>query len=239
VTPDGKRVLVCIRSVPGGLDIIDTTSLERVKTIPTKSGMHDMVVTDDGKYAIAGSPEGKFATFFDLKTEQIAWEIQYEKGAQPIAIENGPGGSAHRVFIQLNDPHGLISVVDFAKRQEVDRIKLPDEPSGFKGNSHGLGIAPDGKTLWVNAGEANAVFAYSLPDLKLLGHVPLPELKLPGKPPVGARPAWITFTPDSKTVYVSNIALKSVSAIDAKTMKVITNIPTGEVPNRISTLVVP
>jgi YVTN family beta-propeller protein len=38
VTKDGKRIIVCISENPphAGLDIVDTTSLERVKTIPTK-----------------------------------------------------------------------------------------------------------------------------------------------------------------------------------------------------------
>ena len=133
-------------------------------------------------------------------------------------------------------------VVDFAKRAEVARIKLPDEPSGYSYGgsiSHGIGIAPDGKTLWVNSGVANSVFVYSLPDLKLLGHVPMPELRVPGKAPRGAWPAWIGFAPDGKTVYVSIRALKSLAAIDVKTMKMVARIPVGEGPDRISPLLLP
>src|SRR3977135_301480 len=87
--------------------------------------------------------------------------------------------------------------------------------------SHGLGVAPDNKTLWVTSVFANAVFVYSLPELKLLGHVALPELKLTGRAASGARP---------------NSAIRSVSAIDTKAMKVVANIPVGEVPKRINTL---
>jgi len=50
-------------------------------------------------------------------------------------------------------------------------------------------------------------------------------------------PEWITFTPDSKVVYVSNSGAGSVSAIDTNTMKEIAVIPVGEVPKRINTLV--
>jgi YVTN family beta-propeller protein len=50
---------------------------------------------------------------------------------------------------------------------------------------------------------------------------------------------WVTFTPDSKTVYVSNAGLRSVSAIDAQSMKLIAVVPVGEVPKRINTLVIP
>jgi YVTN family beta-propeller protein len=80
------------------------------------------------------------------------------------------------------------------------------------------------------------VFIYSLPDLKLMGHVSLPETVVPGKPNRGGGPAWITFTPDSKTVYVSTCGTKSITAIDVETMKQVAEIPVHEMPDRISTL---
>lgn len=239
VTPDGKRVLICIAEIPGALDIIDTTSLEKVKTIPMKSRLHDIVVTADGKYAVAGSPQGQFAAFFDLRTEQLAGQMDFDQGVMPLAIENAPDGSGRRLFLQLNQTNGF-AVVDFAKRQEVTRIKLPEEPKGFSTGgtpSHGMEVAPDGKTLWVTSRVANAVFVYSLPDLKLLGGVPLPVLNLPGKPPIGAGPNWVTFNHDSSRVYIANRWIRSVTAIDVKTMKVVAVIPVGENPDRISTLV--
>jgi DNA-binding beta-propeller fold protein YncE len=156
-----------------------------------------------------------------------------------LIIESNPDGSGHRIFANLNRTNGF-SVVDFATHKEVARIKNPDEPSGFppgcEGISHGIGIAPDNKTLWTNSRPANAVFVYSLPDLKLMGHVSLPETEVPGKAPRGGGPAWITFTPDSKTVYVSTCGTKSITAIDVNAIKEVTRIPVDEMPDRISTL---
>jgi YVTN family beta-propeller protein len=65
----------------------------------------------------------------------------------------------------------------------------------------------------------------------------LPKLSLPGRAPIGAVPNWITFTPDSRTLYVSNSTLNSVSAIDVAGMKIVANIPVGQVPKRNGTLV--
>jgi YVTN family beta-propeller protein len=241
VTRDGKYVLICIAETPGALDIIDTTSLEKVKSIPTKNRLHDIVLTPDGKYAIATSPQGKFAIVFDLRSQETAWEIQFDQGVLVPAIESGPDGSARRLFVQLTGLWGF-AVVDFEKRQEVARIKFPaDEPtvppSGTP--SHGIGIAPDGKTLWVVSRIYDSVFVYSLPELQFLGRVHLPQLMPPGHNPMGGSPNWLTFTPDNKTVYVANGADRSVSAIDMKTMKAIARIPTGEEPGRMSTLVLP
>jgi YVTN family beta-propeller protein len=248
VTPDGKLIVICIFNTTtgpdpiGALDIIDTKSLEKIKTIPTKGGLHDIAVTGDGKFAAAGSPVGRSLTVFDLQKMEIAWEVQYDQGVVPLTIESGPDGAGRRIFAQLSKTNGF-SVVDFATHKEVDRIIYPIDPKGYgnscEGMSHGIGIAPDGKTLWANSRTVNSVFAYSLPDLKVLGRVPLPEVKVLGKEPRSGGPAWITFTPDSKTVYVSTCGARTVTAIDVNAMKEVARIPVGEVADRISTLVVP
>src|SRR6202007_1162698 len=171
------------------------------------------------------------------------WEVKFDLPVRPMAFEASADGSTRRIFVQLSRFHGF-AVVDFAKRVEVARIKLPDQPSGFgiaEGRlgtpSHGIGVAPDGKSLWVNSILANAVFEYSLPDLNLIGYSALPLVYLLGYSPTGAVPEWIAFTPDGKTVYVSNSAARSVSAIDTKTLKSIAVIPAGEVPKSINTLI--
>jgi len=243
VTKDGGRVLVGIRTDPGVIDVIDTTSLKRVKSITVDGSVHNVFVTPDGKYAVSGSIENKAATVIDLHTEQAVWEAKFDRSVRPMAFETNSDGSTSRIFVQLSGFNGF-AVVDFAKRAEVARIKLPDHPAGFgiaEGRngtpSHGIGVAPDGKSLWVNSTVANAVFKYSLPDLKLIGHAPLPEIHPLGGAPTGSVPEWITFTPDGKTVYVSNSGAGSVSAIDTTTLKVVALIPVGEVPKRINTLV--
>jgi YVTN family beta-propeller protein len=207
--------------------------------------MHNTYVTPDGKYAVSGSVRHKFLNVVDLATEQTAWEIKFEGGVRPMTFDVNPDGSTNRIFVQLSGLDGF-AVVDFAQRKEIAQIKFPDEPKGYgvaEGRigagvpSHGIGVAPDGKTLWVNSHRANAVFAYSLPKIELLGHAVLPDLRLPGRDPIGAIPDWLTFTPDSKTVYVGNSTFNSVVAIDIQTRKVMATIPVGQVPKRMNTLV--
>jgi len=241
-TKDGGRVVVCIRDDPGALDVIDTISLSRVKSIPVKGGLHNVYVTPDGKYAVAGSIRGKILTVIDLSTDQIAWEHKFDRGVRPMTMEAAPDGATRRIFVQLSEWNGF-AVVDFATHEETQRVELPNEPTGFgvveartAAPSHGIGVAPNGKALWVTSLTANAVFAYSLPDLRLLGHVVLPELQVKGYPALGALPNWVTFTPDSKLLYVSNSGARSVSVIDTQTMKVVATVPVGEVPKRINTL---
>jgi YVTN family beta-propeller protein len=243
IAKDGSHVLVGIRTQPGVLDVIDTTSLQKVKSIPVDGPVHNVYVTPDGKYAVSGSIENKAATVIDLQSQQMAWGVKFDRAVRPMAFETNPDGSTSRIFIQLSGFNGF-AVVDFAKRAEVARIKLPDQPGGFgiaegRGGvpSHGIGVTPDGKSLWVNSTLANAVFKYSLPDLKLIGHAELPVVHPLGHAPTGAVPEWIAFTPDSKLVYVSDSAARLVSVIDTQTLKEVARIPVGEVPKRMNVLV--
>src|SRR5215469_13706208 len=194
ISKDGQRLFVAIAVAPGAVDVIDTASLKNIKSIPVKGAVHNTYVTPDGKYALAGSVAGKMLTVIDEQTLQIAWELPFDLGVRPIAFEKNPDGSTKRLFIQLSGYNGF-AVVDFKTHEEVQRIKLPSEPSGGHAEggapSHGIGVTPDGQTLWVNSSPANAVFIYSLPDLKVQGYVK-----------TGDVPDWITFTPDSKMVYI-------------------------------------
>lgn len=232
VSKDGGKIYVGIVAPEGALDIVDTTSLERVKSIPMrKGGLHDVYVTPDGKYVVSGG-YSPYITVVDVQTEKIAWDLKMDGKINPLAFETNPDGSTRRIFAQFSGFYGF-AVIDFATHKEVTRIKLPDKPDGGIDptaiwDDHGIGVSPDNKTLWVNSSRADSVFAYSLPDLKLLGYVRIGEV-----------PEWITFTPDSKQVYVSNSGGNSVSAIDVKTLKEVARIPVGEQPRRIATLFVP
>jgi len=240
-TKDGGRVVVGIAEDPGALDVIDTTELSVAKTIAVNGRLHNVYVTPDNKYVITGSIRTKVLTVIDLASEKIAWELKLDEGVRPMAMEKASDGSVRRIFAQLSDLNGF-AVVDFAARKEVDRIKLPDNGFGAQERrldspSHGIGVAPDNKTLWVTSIAANAVYAYALPELKLLGHAALPEIKVDGRKPISSVPNWVTFTPDGKLLYISNAAARSVSVIDTAAIKLVATVPVGEVPKRINTLV--
>src|ERR1700759_1501968 len=244
VARDG-RIVVGIARDPGALDIIDPATLTLTKSVPVNGRLHNVYVTPDSKYVVTGSIRTGIVTVIDLEAEQVAWEVQFDKGIRPMTIEAGPDGATKRIFVQLSDLNGF-AVIDFAARKEVARILLPATKAEFETDgdratapSHGIGVAPDGKTLWVTSIPNKAVYVYSLADLALIGDVALPSLKLPGHESISAVANWVTFTPDSKTVYISNAGLRSVSAIDTTSMKLIAVVPVREVPKRINTPTIP
>jgi YVTN family beta-propeller protein len=248
VSKTGDRILVGIARGPGAVDVIDAATLTRTKSILVNGRLHNVYVTPDGKHLITGSIPGKLLTVIDLEREVPIWELPFDRGVRPMTMEAGSDGATKRIFVQLSDTNGF-AVVDFAARKEIARITLPATKTEFETDagratspSHGIGVAPDNKTLWVTSIPNNAVFVYSLQgaalnDIKLIGEVALPSPKLPGHGPISSVPNWVTFTPDSKTIYISNAGIRSVTAIDTESMKVKAVIPVGEVPKRINSLV--
>jgi YVTN family beta-propeller protein len=234
ISPDGAKVYVGIVSAPGAVDVIDTKSMERVKSIPTKGGIHNVYVTPDGRHLVAGSIAGRLMTVIDQKTEEPSWTL-FTEGVRPIAFEVNPDRSTKRLFVQLSEVHGF-AVVDFQQRKEVARIMLPNDipaekvdKGPFNGSpSHGIGVTPDGKTLWVTSRPNARVYVYSLPDLTLI----------PGPVDLGGRPDWVTFTPDSKLVYIATENTDTVHAIDVATRKEVAKIKVGKSPKRNVTMVI-
>jgi YVTN family beta-propeller protein len=226
ITPDGKKVYVGIIAAPGAIDVIDTATLEKVKTIAVPGGIHNLYVTPDGKHLVAGSPAGRRLTVLDTSTDTEVWAWEGE-AIRPMTISANADGSTDKVFVQVAGHHGFV-VLDWDSRKEVARITQPDVPpkerydSNYNGApAHGIGVAPDGKTLWSTSRMNSHVYVYSLPDLELIGGVR-----------TGTDPDWIAFTPDSKRAYVANAVSNTVSVIDMETLREVTQIPVGKGPKR-------
>ena len=242
-TPDGRRLYVGIAlawddvsafpeiraAASGGIDLIDTVSLQNVKTIPIRGGIHDLYVTPDGKYVIAGAvraakPPTNLMSVIDTRTNEIAWTFAMSPAPSPMAITANPDGSTNKIYAQ-NTRHGF-AVIDFATHLQTNFIDLPTIPAAqqnrFGGASHGIAVTADQKTLLVNSSRNSALYAYSLPDLTLLGGA-----ALGGK---GAN--WLTISPDDKTAYVANPQTNDVSVVDIKSLKEVARIPVGFAPSR-------
>jgi YVTN family beta-propeller protein len=234
VSKDGKRVYVAIVAGAGAVDVIDTGTLTRVKSIRTEGGIHNTYVTPDGKFVVAGSIPGKKVNVIDQKTEEVLWTVPTDDGVRPMAFDTNADGSTKRIFVQLSNFNGFITI-DFATHMVVDKVALPEAPAGEKvteglqgAPAHGLIVTPDGKTLGVLSKMNSRIYFFSLPDLKLQGDAK-----------VGHHPDWVTGTPDGKRFYVANAGSNSVSVVDVATHKELMQIPVGQVPKRNITAVLP
>ena len=239
ISPDGRRVYVGIHQAvgnnPGVADVIDTVSLSKVKSIRTEGPVHNLYVTPDGNYVVAGDGSaGGYVSVLDTQKDAPAWAVQLGASIRPMTISKNADGSTRTLFVQVGDYHGFV-VVDFKTRKEVARIALPKLPPGRvpiptgSAESHGMAVTPDQKTLVVCSRLNNALYSYSLPDLKLLGTAYLS----------GRGAAWVTVTPDGARAYVADPVGNNTLVVDIPSMKEVAKIAVGQVPKRNFTMVIP
>ncbi len=239
ISPDGRRVYVGIRQAvgnnPGVADVIETASLTKIKSIRTEGPVHNLYVTPDGKYVVAGDGTANgYVSVLDTQADAPAWSIRLDGSIRPMTMSKNPDGSTRSLFIQFGDYHGF-EVVDFKTHKEVARIALPKLPPGKtaipagSAESHGIAVTADQKTLVVCSRLNNALYSYSLPEMKPLGGAYLS----------GKGCAWVTLTPDGKRAYAADPVGNNTLVVDIPSMKEVAKIAVGQVPKRNFTMVIP
>jgi YVTN family beta-propeller protein len=197
-------------------------------------GIHNIYVTPDGEYVVAGSVAGRRLTILDTGTDEEVWAWEGE-AIRPVTMSTKADGSTDKLYIQVSGHHGFV-VLDWDSQAEVARVTLPDvppeerEPGTYNdAPAHGIGISPDGETVWSTSRMNSYVYVYSAyPDLDLLASVP-----------VGTDPDWVTFTPDGRLAYVANAISNDVSVIDTSSFEEVARIPVGQSPKRNTVIVLP
>ena len=232
VSKDSRKVYAGIAQAPGAVDVIDAATMTNVKSVKVDGSVHNVYVTPDGKYAVSGSVQTGVISVIDTATDTVAWSLKETSGIRPMIFDTNPDGSTRNIYVQLSDYHG-IAVVDFATHKETRRWELPAVPGeekeleGLQGApAHGFAVTPDQKMLLATSKWYGTLYAYSIPDYKLMGHVQ-----------VGSHPEWVTLTPDGARAYVGVAGEDQTVAVDLKALKVVARIPVGNVPKRIGTLV--
>jgi large subunit ribosomal protein L30 len=89
-----------------------TASLQNVKTIALKGGVHDLNVTPDGKYVLAGASRGAKPTanamyVIDTKTNELARTVSMSPSPSPMAVTKNPDGSTDKVYAQNGGLNGF------------------------------------------------------------------------------------------------------------------------------------
>jgi YVTN family beta-propeller protein len=203
-------------------EIVDLKAMKVIKRLPTPAWPHNMYTAPDGKRIYLGSINGGKITVIDPATQSVANEIDMGAGVRPMAISKR--GSP--IYVALSKLHGF-AVFDPDQKKIIRKVELPplppDTPTPYLNTyTHGLLLVDNDRELWVTSCPGNALYVFSLPDLKQTAKIETGEL-----------PNWLTATTDDRVVFVSNAAADTVTAIDARTKKVLATIPVGRAPKRL------
>jgi YVTN family beta-propeller protein len=230
LSPDERFLYVPIYD-KGLLAVIDTKTHQVVTTIDVGKGPHGTQLGPTGKHVYVGNMESNDVAVVDVATNKLEKRIRVPEGVRPFQLSR----DEKYLYAQLSKLHGFV-VVDLATDSIVRTVALPTngkklpEPSLQLSHyvmNHGLGISPDGKFLVANGSLIGLTAIYSMPDLQLLGTVP-----------VGREPNWVTFSKDSRFAYVSNRRDNTLSVISIPERKEVARLKVGEFPQRMTTTTV-
>ena len=194
--PEGLTgTLIVLNKAGDDASFIDLASGELVATLPTGDDPHELIVTDDGRWAIGTNYRGgNSLTVFDIENLSVARTIDLSAHPQPHGVLLVPG--QERVIVTAEGSSQLI-VVDFHGGDIETSIE-----TGQPG-SHMVALSEDGSMAFTANTQGNSVSVVDVAAAETLRVLDVP-----------ARPEAITTNRSATDVWVGSNDEGTVSVID-------------------------
>lgn len=220
MSPDGRYV------VTGGTRankayIIDTRTLQLIKTIPVDIAPEHLAFSPDGRWYYQGNPNGDSISVIDM---QSLSKVKTISGlAEPLNITFTPDGS--KAYVGNYGAH-WIGVIDVRRHELLKKIQVAEvpgiaklDPDKYLGEIKGISnasITNDGRYLYAADGDLGVVSVIDTRDDKVVKVIR-----------VGADPWRAYMSHDGKYAVVLNNGDETISIIDLKTNKVAATLEAG------------
>jgi len=197
--PEGLQgTLIVLNKNGHDANFIDLGSGEILKTLPTGRGPHELVVSNDGRWAIGTDyNDGNSLTVFDVQKLAVARTISLQDYPRPHGILLLPG--EEQVIVTSEASRQLV-VVDFLQGEVVGAIATG------QGGSHMVAMSEDASIAYTSNGSSNSVSVIDLETGELLETLAVPD-----------RPEAITSNKRGDQVWVGSNSEEVVSIISAAT----------------------
>jgi DNA-binding beta-propeller fold protein YncE len=202
ITPDGKRLYV-----PSGWWAPETLWLvlsaddgAEITRIPVKAPGHNTLISLDGTRAYLASNSHLVAV--DTSDNRILYDLSHISGDNfPFTINANHSFG----YICLGKQIGF-QIVDLNEGKLLKEVVIDGPPA--KRRTHGVGLTPDEKEIWLSDQAGNAIFIFdnTVDSPKQVERLPVSK---------GGH-GWIAFSLDGRYAYCS-----SVEVFDTKSRKVV------------------
>jgi DNA-binding beta-propeller fold protein YncE len=206
MTPDGK-VLYVPSFEKDIWNVVDGATGDVVATVEPKSGAHNTVVGLDGSRMYLAGLRSPLLTVADTKTHKMLAPVgPFAAAIRPFTVN----GAQTLVFVNVNDLLGF-EIGDLKTGKKLARVEIQGFEKGpVKRHgcpSHGIGMTPDEKEIWVCDGHNSALHVF---DATQMPPKQMASIKLRDQP------GWVTFSLDGKYAYPS-----TGEVIEVKTKKIV------------------
>lgn len=224
-TPDGKIAYVPCDDASWW--VIDTASGTVLKKIATGGRPHNTLCSPDGKRMYLG-PKGSYHVLIaDAVSHKLIGEIPTSDAPRPIALSK----DERRLYANVDTLIGF-EVADVERRKVIHRVEaeVPEELLRKASRSHGIGLRPDEKELWMCDVYHDRTYVF---DITREPPKQTATIVMKG----GGY--WMCFAPDGKFCYISERIGDSVAVIDTAAKKVVARVEVGKAPKRLLVVEVP
>jgi YVTN family beta-propeller protein len=220
MSPDGRYV------VTGGTRankafIIDTKTLQLVKTIQTDIAPEHLAFSPDSRWYYQGNPDGDSVSVIDM---QSLSKVKTIPGfAEPLNVTFLPDGS--KAYVGNYGAHWL-GVIDVRRHELIKKIQIAEvpgvarlDPAKYLGEIHGINIAApsaDGRYLYAADGTLGVVGVIDTRDDKVIKVIR-----------VGPDPWRIYMSHDGRYGITANNGDETISIIDTKSHTVAATLEAG------------
>lgn len=172
VSADGRRVFVpsgwWFKGEDSGLLVVDAANGDLLRRITVGPQAHNSIVSLDGRHLFLGTDT--MLTMFDAQTEKQLAQVKDvgEFGVFPFTVDS----QNRYAYVCLGKTVGF-DVVDLKAGKVIQRVLAGDAP--IKHRTHGAGLTPDEKELWISDQEGKKLFIFDATQMppKPKGDVPL------------------------------------------------------------------
>jgi DNA-binding beta-propeller fold protein YncE len=206
ITADGKKLYVPSLEGPHW-NVVDAARGELITQIVSKSGAHNTVCNLDGSRVYLAGLRSPLLRVVDTKTDKIIREVgPFSAPIRPFTVN----GAGTRCIVNVNKLLGF-EIGDLKTGKVLYRVEVKGfpvkKPKRHGCPSHGVGLTPDEKEIWVSDGANSQVHVFDATVMppRQIASIALRE-----------QPGWITFSLDGKWAYPS-----TGEVIDTRTKKII------------------
>lgn len=209
MTPDGRQIYLPSLE-KGHWHVVDALTGDVLARIDPDSGAHNTVAGPDGKSAYLAGLRSPLLTVADTSTRAASRTVgPFSSAIRPFTVDRKQA----RCYVNLNGLLGF-EVGDLGSGQKLCRVEVSGfGPGPVKRHgcpSHGIGLTPDERELWV-CDSANK-------RLHVFDATVLPPRQLQSLP-VRDEPGWVTFSIDGQYAYPS-----TGEVFDVSTHKIVTTL---------------
>jgi len=204
ISPDGTQLFVPSFEGPHW-NVLDAATGETTAKIVTNSGAHNTIYAADGRRVYLSGIHSPLLSIADPASNQVVKTIgPFSNSIRPFTVN----AAQTRCYVNVNELLGF-EVGNLTTGQMLHRVVVQGVSPGLVKRhgcpSHGIGLTPDERELWVCDGHNQAVHVFD-------ATVDPPAQK--SSIAVRDQPGWISFSLDGRRAYPS-----TGEVVDVKTKK--------------------